>query len=54
MNELKLLGKESIHISDHDEIINYLVKNVKSGDVVLTLGAGNVTKISNKIKEMSE
>ena len=54
MNELKLLGKESIHISDHDEIINYLVKNVKSGDVVLTLGAGNVTKISNKIKEMRE
>lgn len=53
INELKNLGKEAIHISDHDEVIKYLKYNVKDGDIVLTLGAGNVTKIANKIKEMN-
>ena len=52
IEELKKLGKDAIHISDHDEVINYLKNNVKKGDVIITLGAGNVTKISNKIKNM--
>lgn len=54
MNELKKFGKDSVHISNHDEVINMLKNNVKPGDLILTLGAGNVTKIANKIKEMSE
>ncbi len=54
MNELKKLGKESVHMSDHDEIIKLLNEQVHEGDIVLTLGAGNVNKISNKIKEMSK
>ena len=52
IDELKKLGKEAIHISDHDDVINYLKDNVKDNDVIITLGAGNVTKIANKIKEM--
>ena len=52
IDELKKLGKEAIHISDHDDVINYLKDNVKENDVIITLGAGNVTKIANKIKEM--
>ncbi len=54
INELKLLNKESIHIGNHEEIINLLKNNVKDGDIVLTLGAGNVTKIANKLKEMTK
>lgn len=50
--ELNKRGKEAIHISDHDEVIQYLKENVKEGDIILTLGAGNVTKIANKLKEM--
>ena len=46
MDELKKLGKDSIHISDYDEIIKYLANNVKENDIILTLGAGNVTKIA--------
>ena len=46
MDELKKLGKESIHISDYDEIVEYLRSRVKENDVILTLGAGNVTKIA--------
>ena len=46
MDELKKLNKDSIHISDYDEIVKYLGENVKENDVILTLGAGNVTKIA--------
>lgn len=53
IREIQKLGKDAIHISDHDEVIQYLKENVKDGDIVLTLGAGNVTKIANKIKEMN-
>ena len=54
MDKLKELGKESIHISNHDEILEYLKDNVKENDLILTLGAGNVTKIADKIKKMTE
>ena len=53
LNELNKFGKKSIHISDYDEIIDYLSKNVSANDVIITLGAGNVTKIANKIKDMN-
>ena len=43
------LGKDAIHISSYDEIVNYLKKGVKKGDLILTLGAGNVTKIASKL-----
>ncbi len=46
MNELKNLGKDSVHISDYDEIVKYLGDNVQKDDIILTLGAGNVTKIA--------
>ncbi len=53
IDELKNLGKDAVHISEHDEVIKYLKDNVKENDVIITLGAGNVTKIANKIKEMN-
>ncbi len=51
LDELEKLGKEAVHISEHDDIIRMLQDNVKEGDIVLTLGAGNVTKIANKLME---
>lgn len=53
IKELNKLGKEAIHISDHDEVIKTLQENVHEGDIILTLGAGNVTKIAKKIMEMN-
>ena len=52
INELSKLGKEAIHISEHDEVIKHLQDNVKDGDIILTLGAGNVTKIANKLMNL--
>ena len=39
------LGKDAKYIPDFDECVNYLKANVKEGDIVMTLGAGTVTKI---------
>ena len=39
------LGKEAKYIPDFDECVNYLKNNVKENDIVMTLGAGTVTKI---------
>ena len=49
IDQLKKLDKEAIHISDYDEIIKYLGERVKKNDVILTLGAGNVTKIATML-----
>ena len=46
------IKKDSKHISSHEEIIDYLKNNVKENDIILTLGAGNVTKIANELKKM--
>ena len=47
INALAKLGKKAIHISDYGEIVAYLKKRVKKDDIVITVGAGNVTKIAS-------
>ena len=44
---LKDLGKDSIYISDYNDIIKYLKENVSDNDLILTLGAGYITKLSD-------
>ncbi|MBE6161650.1 MAG: UDP-N-acetylmuramate--L-alanine ligase [Firmicutes bacterium] len=51
VNKLKEEGKDVVYISDYDEIVNYLKDRVKENDLVITIGAGNVTKIANKLVE---
>ena len=46
IKELAKYDKKAIHISEYEEIVNYLKNNVKKGDIIITLGAGNVTKIA--------
>ena len=52
IKEINILGKNAVHISDHDEVIKLLKENVQKNDIVLTLGAGNVTKIAEKLKNL--
>jgi UDP-N-acetylmuramate--alanine ligase len=46
IKEIKKHGKDAVHISDYEEIKKYLNDNVSDNDIILTLGAGYVTKIS--------
>lgn len=49
INELEELGKNAIHISDFEDIKKYLKDNVTNNDLILTLGAGYVTKLSDML-----
>ena len=45
VNKITSLGKNAKYISDFDACVSYIQNNVKQNDIVLTLGAGTVTKI---------
>lgn len=47
--EMKQLGKEVCYISDFEEIQKYLLKNCVNGDLLITMGAGNVVEIGEKL-----
>ena len=47
IKELEKLNKKAIHISDYNEIASYIKGHVKEGDIVITIGAGNATKIAS-------
>ena len=50
IKELDKLGKKAIHISDFNEIKSYLSKNIHDNDLILTLGAGYITKLSEMLR----
>jgi len=41
-----------IHISEYKDIKKYLKEQVKENDLILTLGAGNVTKLSEELTNL--
>lgn len=45
VNTIKSLGKDAVYIPDFDNCNSYIKDNVKKDDIVITLGAGTVTKI---------
>jgi UDP-N-acetylmuramate--alanine ligase len=47
--KLQELGKEVIYLEDFDEIADYLLTHCEEGDVVLTMGAGDVSMIGNML-----
>ena len=51
VDKINSLGKNVIYVKDFTDIINYLKSNIKDNDIVLTLGAGTVTQISDQIVE---
>ncbi|OON90168.1 MAG: UDP-N-acetylmuramate--L-alanine ligase [Candidatus Epulonipiscium fishelsonii] len=44
---MKDKGTNVIYIDDFDEIANYILSNCSSGDLVITMGAGNVNQIAD-------
>ncbi len=45
VSAVEKLGKEARYISSFEDIVSFLHENAKSGDIVLTLGAGTVTEV---------
>ena len=46
---LEQKGVNVKYISNFDDIINYLKANITSKDLVITIGAGDVCKISSQL-----
>lgn len=49
--EMRKLGKEVYYISDFDEIKKFLLKNCINGDLLITMGAGNIVTIGEDLIE---
>jgi UDP-N-acetylmuramate--alanine ligase len=46
VEEIKKLGHKNVSfISEHNEILNFLIPELKKNDLVLTLGAGDITRL---------
>ena len=54
IREIKKYGKEAFHISNFEDIKIYLNEYVNKGDLILTLGAGNVTKLASILVNKNE
>ncbi len=48
-NHLKKFGASPLYFKEKEEVVNYLKKIVKPNDIVLTVGAGDVYKIGEKL-----
>jgi len=47
-------GKELLHLSNFDDIVDFAKNNLSEGDILITLGAGNVCNIAYKLVEMGK
>ena len=50
--KIQALGKECLYIETFDEIENYLLEHAEPGDIILTMGAGDVVKIGENLLGM--
>ncbi|MCX7982479.1 MAG: UDP-N-acetylmuramate--L-alanine ligase [Syntrophales bacterium] len=53
-NDMRARGKGVVYISDLNEVTSYLLKVAKTGDVIITQGAGNVWSVGDKFLKMLE
>ena len=49
VQKIKDLGRKAIYIKEFDDIVSYLKEHVQKDDIILTLGAGTVTKIGSML-----
>lgn len=49
LRELQILGCDSYYFASFDEIENFLLENCINGDLLITMGAGDVVKIGEKL-----
>ena len=49
--ELRRNGENVVYSASLEDVVEYLVREVHSGDTVLTVGAGNVWTVGNNIAQ---
>ena len=49
VDKIRSNGSDAIFIDGFDAICDYLTENVRPGDVVVTMGAGDIWKVSDAI-----
>lgn len=47
--EIEKLGKECLHFDTFDEIENFLLQNAVNGDLLITMGAGDIVKVGENL-----
>jgi UDP-N-acetylmuramate--alanine ligase len=47
-------GSRAIHVPTFGEVVDYLKRNVADGDLILTIGAGNVCDVAHELANLSE
>jgi UDP-N-acetylmuramate--alanine ligase len=48
-DRIAAMGKEVVYIDSFDEIEDYLLGHSQSGDLILTMGAGDIVKVGNAL-----
>ena len=51
VNKIKEKNQSVVYIDDFDKIVSYLKKNVQNNDLVITIGAGPINQVANKLKD---
>ncbi len=49
VRELEKIGKDVHHFSSFDEIENFLLENCMNGDLLITMGAGDIVSVGEKL-----
>ena len=49
MEKLHDLGKEAYYFPNFDDIENFLLKNCVTGDLLITMGAGDIVKVGESL-----
>ncbi len=49
VDKIDTLGRKAYYISDFDDIAEFLTRNVKEDDIVITQGAGTITKLAHNL-----
>ena len=51
VNKIDSLGRKAYYIPNFDDIVDFIKRNAKENDVIITQGAGTITKVGHKLVE---
>jgi UDP-N-acetylmuramate--alanine ligase len=52
VDEIEKQGLNALYFGDKQKLIDYLAKNKRSGDILLLMGAGNIRRTSEKLRDI--